>query len=473
MSVLTITLDWSDDPDGHDEPTILFLMIPSDGEPREVARIPAREAGLPLDFDAARESPLSPIEYELPTETIFTIHAAIQQESRREEPLWLELDPPESVLALASWEYVLRAPFLRRRPVHPFLPLVRRGPLSIALCYHAGADLQPWRFDVLRDRLDPKYAKHLHIFLIGSGDRDDVPQGFKEMLQARLRARVDLHRSWQVDLDALALKGESGVRPRNPWLRWMSDVLGRHAVDFFQFVCDGAIGAGEGLLALDRPSGAGPVGAVVPPVAAQELDLFLTQVGAWSAGFEPMGEKDSVTGLTLLAERLARRRPGPIVAAYRSGDPRTSTAENMRNWLAYLAGEIGPKELLPWNYGVVHGVPDEPAPWFERPEGERKLLQELTLAGSRAMGRLLSGKAERWLQATQRMLEQLTAAWLALDDRSPAATERRRGLEQAARVVIDSVNRHLGEDQPQGAGVKPTEPAAFPRRPLKSAGAGM
>src|SRR5262249_31104992 len=132
---LTITWHWSEDPQAHDEPTLIFLLT-EDEKPRELARVPARDVGLPLDFDQARESPRGPGEYVLPTDAIAAVRTTIERESRRDELVWLELDPPESVLALAPWESLLGPVGLRRRPVYPFLPVVRRGPLSLALCCH-------------------------------------------------------------------------------------------------------------------------------------------------------------------------------------------------------------------------------------------------------------------------------------------------------------------------------------------------
>jgi len=389
--------------------------------------------------------------------------------------VWLEVDPPDSVLAVAPWEYILQGMVPRRLPIHRFLPVTPLGPLSIALCYVLSSEedlaftrerlaaLIPEHLEAITGFPD-ELARELNVFVIGPDRSDDgLHRFFSEPKHSRVR--FHRHASRMRDVDAKDAAGRiPGVQPRNPWLRWMSEILGGRPVDFFHFVCDGTVASGVGALALNHPLDERE-GTAVPPIEAEELDLFLTQVGAWSASFVPMRDDRSAAGLRLLAESLARRRPG-LIAVDNISPLHYQRIDVLYPLVHYLRGAIRPDLFYPWRYyQMLHGVLDGLNDWYARPLREREVLQKLTLAGSGALDQLLSGKADRWLQATQRMLEQLAASWLSLAEGGEATAQRRRGLERAARVVIEAVERHFEGDDKVRAADSP-----YPNPPFKPVG---
>lgn len=97
------------------------------------------------------------------------------------------------------------------------------------------------------------------------------------------------------------------------WLGWMCARLQGVSVDVVHFVGDAVITSGSGTLALEgSPSGStDAVGLQLR--GAPQLAAFLTRIGAWGVAFSSAAEHGSSIALRLLADTLARQRPGPVL----------------------------------------------------------------------------------------------------------------------------------------------------------------
>jgi hypothetical protein len=236
------------------------------------------------------------------------------------------------------------------------------------------------------------------------------------------------------------------LKPRHPWLRWIQHALAGEAVERVVMLGEAHLFAGRAALGLGYRI-EGETG--VELVRSDELNLFLTQIGACDIDLYSARRGWSDLAMRLVADDLSWTLPGTITAHDARGDgPRG---------VGRLLSELGrkrDKSVRP--AATCYACEPQPVPWKERDGDEARMLETFTLARPSLREWIESGPTFGWLGAVQRQLERQVAALLRDDIMYPelsseAYQARRRGIEDGLLSMVNAVESHLrGGDRDEG-----------------------
>lgn len=347
-------------------------------------------------------------------------------------PVWLQLASPAGHMATIPWEWHLRTVLegrpLLRAPYSPVRPVIRNDGLEVAVCAVPGRDDASYRLADLTCSVVESITHSLpddtriHVFAIDAYVREAV---------AHARGVV-LHDS-----------RETGANPlpddeiEEPWLRWMLGATTAAPIDVVHFICPGYLTQSYGAfdfrhapLPGNEPSGA---------VTGTQLTRFLTAAGCCGLALTIPSSKAWPAGLRMLAHRVARLRPGPLLV-HAPHHAKTTVEADAAAASRALFTETG--AAVPLSNGLsmyVHPEQVQAASQAtQRGELVGKALQQaveqLTLTGTPAGKRLAESGAPVWLAANQRNLERWASAALTL-----APESDRHAAEQAAAKALEFV----------------------------------
>lgn len=249
-----------------------------------------------------------------------------------EEPLWLEFPPPSGLLAILPWERLLgsvagcrRRPVLRL-PYHAVAPApVPPGPRRVLLCASSPGAKQAVGLsrmlaglvEILAPGLPGGSEIHLFPQAATPEPSEEVVRALERWLEGAepvVRDAVHLHDPRGRDFTPPPRsRSPRGTDVPSPWLTWMSETLGSRGADAVHFVAHGYRSGANGALALAESPTEDRDRRMARFLWAPELNDFLNRVGAWLVGFTSPDPNFSILGLRLLADRLARQRPGPVL----------------------------------------------------------------------------------------------------------------------------------------------------------------
>jgi hypothetical protein len=358
-------------------------------------------------------------------------------------PLWLRFMTPAGLLPGVPWERLLQplapTPVLRL-PYQLLVPTPRRQNLNCVFCFSSPTSIDQAATDelifnfLLQIPTDQVENAVIHVF----GDLNAQDQ-FREIerqlgsyytIQIYEPPETTEHQHRKV-LQPYAMRLE------NPWLLWMRDALGRRKVDVVHFIAHSFPMRGEeGGLALARSPARSDKRWEAGYVGAAELVEFLNQVGAWSVAFTAPPENQSMIGLRLLQDEMARLRPGPCLLH----DMNNSQSSNaLRDSYRFLFNTH-------WHPPAhSHHISIYCHPWHARQGRDfdhtsEQILEKYTLVGRIAQEQL-DIEEHGWLTSAQRMLEQSASA-IADEtiDKDYATAGRRKALE----FISDSLAKYAG-----------------------------
>jgi len=386
---------------------------------REERHSNAREADLAASFEVPREI----VQRLLP-----------QLDSGR--PLWLSFQ--DGWLACLPWERwlqpqhtgpILRLPYLDFEP-----SLQAGGRLDVLVCASTPAASVIFEVPELLattiEEVGADLPATFHVFV----DRFHHPAVEQRLAGLSAAGRVTVYHP---DLAASygeaprVRKLEDAVAVENPWLRWMLDSLPSQRVDHAIFLCHGYRSNGVGALAFAES----PVADVDPHwarfVGPGQLTTFLDHAGASVLALGSPPSNFSVSGTWSLADDIAHRRPGPVVAIDVSRD---SERAALGRALAFLAGR-GPRQPPPSAAMALYCHPRHLVSpgMLEFTHSAAPLLGALKLKEFAASG---VGSGDSWTLPSQRILERHFAQHLSLaSSKTTIAAATRSGQEGALRYV--------------------------------------
>jgi hypothetical protein len=307
-------------------PEILCELELSIDEQRVVEqswRCTTEEIGLPARLAGSRELYRSHT-FRLPGHVIDGVRDWIHARDP-DGPLWLHLVKPIGYLAVVPWEEILQervgVPILR---VPDFLsdpPNASAHRLEVVLCGSMPAAKEAFALpyhlaDITQAALqiETRRNRRVHIFT----DSQQI-EAVRFQLEQRglLTEQVLLHdpaiAAAFATPDAATRIAEGANRIDNPWLLWILAELRERSIDVVHFVSHGYCSHDQGALALAQSPLVNEDQRIARFVGTSQLSLFLTQLGAWSVFFSSPENNFSETGLRLLADNAAQKRPGPLV----------------------------------------------------------------------------------------------------------------------------------------------------------------
>lgn len=430
----------------------LKCQVQVDGETRETLELSGAELGLPATFEEAGRYLYSEPSTKLPAVFVARLRQLLQDVIEMNRPLWLQLDYPNGVLPLVPWERLLSqvAPWpVLRMPYHVTRPESSPETLDVALI---ATSPDPER----RFAVEELVERHL-LEITGAVPADSHVHVFADLatatgLQGRWGSavppggRATLHDPRNAP--RLRESGEAPADASEAWFEWIARALEGRSVDVLHFVAHGYVGSNQGMLVLaDAPENPpGEAGADV--IGARAIHSLARSIGAWCTVLTAPPTNYSVLGQRLLADALARQRPGPVgLLQFHSG----STAGAIGQAYAFLCGFTTQVPLNPDQLIYVHpartGTPEQLARAANPAAIEWNVLPEgLSAASGSAAEMLRKGRgAPQWLASYQRGLEQ-AGSTIAQSNRrplrsTPSAAER--GAEEALRFLAKAIHSRV------------------------------
>ena len=269
----------------------------------DLAPIPAGEFGLPTGGEA-----LAYAQPRVAPSLVTELSAWCAAKNPEGRPLWIALIPPCGHLGVIPWEVdlvpAMDVPVLR---LPGFLEPRRetRSALDVAVICSVphGVSKAPIRA--------PELDRVLRALLTSSPSRRILIHVFCDASTASsisgdLRTSIQVHEEYTRPPDS-RLPGKDS----NPWFEWVTAAMDGQALDAVHFIAHGVIGSSGGMLALAVVPGGDEPGGVY--ANANQISDFLTQHGAWSAGFHVPAERESEIGLRSLADAIGRMWPGSVI----------------------------------------------------------------------------------------------------------------------------------------------------------------
>jgi len=300
----------------------LFL----DGKSAVRTQVSAQEMKLPKSLkEVAKNFPYSQPSFVMP-ESVTTALRDFTDRVWPKDPLWLELNPPGSVLSIVPWESLLQAKLEKRLLRLSFFPTSSYFPhwdwLDVVICVSAPNakdrfSIQSIVPTLVKRIIQTQPLTTIHLFT----DSEDYP-GLATVFKQN---RVKLYNP------ATAAQYEPPGRSRqiaderekvtNPWLRWMMDSLSGQTIDLVYFLCHGFLYTDQGALALAESPTVNKDTRMARFVGPRQLNTFLDCIGAYSSGFCSPASNYSIGALRLLSEQIARLRPGVSMLHNSKEDP--------------------------------------------------------------------------------------------------------------------------------------------------------
>jgi hypothetical protein len=404
---------------------------------------------LGLSIERRQMRPTEPAAVELPDDLALDLARAAIARPDAHAPVWVEFASPSGLLPMLDWEGLLGPAMsvpIVRLPYYAFEPVAGDGPLDVVLCASAprakgAAPLEEIVAGVVGTirSLDPGAA--IHVF---------TDAGAVGALRAALYGQpgVMIHPPPPDDAYPAA---ERSAAPRetpgafdNPWLRWIVAALAGRSVDVVHFIGHGYLAGDAGALALAEAPGRNEDRAWARFIGPQSIAALLTRTGAWATGISALPDNASPAGLRLLADGVARLRPGPLFLDDLGAYPPTWSRRGLAyevllglgwssHWLQPMLGLYClPLRLEPATRG---GGPTDRA--------VQSILEDCTLAGGEA-GRMIGVKAAApaWVTKSQRYLEASVADLIGDEPETYGSTPTQVGIQNALSFVSDVLARH-------------------------------
>jgi hypothetical protein len=390
-------------------------------------RQPAAGLGLPDPLEHGRTAGLEP-SARLEPEVLGQLAAAVG--ARGLATVWLRFGSPAGYLPVVPWERLLSAALkvaVLRLPYVELPPVTPRDTLTIALCASAPATKGAWPVPELVElcveaSLAARAGRVAIEVFAGAADADPIRERVERGGAGGATPRVTVHSPEGEGRDALA-EGSAGAEG-NPWLAWMAAALAGRSVDVAHFVCPGYLSAGQGALALAESPLRNSDHAWGRFVGVTQLAAFARQVGAWALHLTAPLPDRWVSGLRLLADQMARHRPGPVLLHEPAGRP--GALDELAAACRILYGEEDQLLALgyPWSSGglllycdsgLLAGTREwEQLATFASP-AVTEAMDKHTLAGGGAVRTLIESPEPTpgWLASNQRYLEQCSGQLLA------------------------------------------------------------
>jgi hypothetical protein len=422
--------------------------------------LPPDALGIPSDFDPTWYRYSEP-SFALPDALRQQVLDPARGELADQNALWLQLAPPCGFLPLIPWERLLRpavgAPILRI-PNFTLFPSLAADAIDVVLCAsqpRAKAD-----FDVGSQVLTiaskllqaPLPNLSVHVFTdrqvygellagaTGAPTSPDAP-GLHLYDPAGAQGRGDETPSEGI--------GDRGDSFHNPWLVWMAREMAGRSVEVVHFISHGYLSADQSALAVAESPTLNDDQRWARFIGPNQLAAFLTQIGAWSAGFSSPSISFSSMGTRLCVDKLARLRTGPILLHEMAGDPQ---GEALAQTYIALLSHAGPRTASDIALYCHPRLFPETA-WGDE-LGYAESLVATTLGPETP-----SGTTSSWVTSTRRYLEQ-TAAVLFPEQADPGSAEQLaagEGVKRALQFIDEVITR---------SGSEPTEaPPATPAGP--------
>lgn len=444
LYVLRISLALSED---TEQENIAFeLSHGGDSIPRLVS---SKKLGLPASTQSIRRLSYAEPSFFLPDEVI----AALKEFGPKYDPLWIELDPPGSRLAIVPWERLLQpylqAPILRL-PFFPISgPLPKWESLDVVLCASSPvakaeiplqyitdlartiveASSKPTTIHLFSD-LDNYEALREIIsgFLISEGsDRGEVrvynPQDAANYMPAEFSRTIE----------------DDPQRFDNPWLNWIADSLGTLTVDVAHFACHGFFSTDQGSIAVAESPLQNRDSDWARFIGAQQLNNFLNRVGAGAVFFSSPPQNFSISGLRVLNEQMARLRLGFSLLHEASEDMGLDDLRYIYHILyCPLAHDSRPFKALSF-----YCSPDSYNEFITEGERRSSAVEEAIPAISE-IAEILSSSSKSgntWIASSYRWLEETSSA-LAEQPISERQTQTQAGIRNALNFLSDVTQRH-------------------------------
>ena len=295
------------------------------------------DLGLPENLDVFEQDETEELQFHLPYE-LTGVLSRLMVEQMSDRTLWLDIDLLDKHLAIVPWERLVSEHLLDRFGKLPvnilrvpdllFLPALFGRTTNIVLCAseRQGASGESKWHDL--------YQLIMHIFESPDSNRIRV-HVFTDALSAK-KLKYELSAGYVDRRNVLVYDPETPLsyspsesardllsqqgQLDNEWLTWIVDVLRDVTVDVVHFFCDGCMSLEQGALvfsASPRPEGHSERERFAN---AQQIDFFLTQIGAYSVALTATEGCSSIVGLRLLSTQLARLRTGPVLLHYAGSD---------------------------------------------------------------------------------------------------------------------------------------------------------
>ena len=459
------------------------------GEGPTVA-FPLAELGIPAVFSELKSYWYHEPPYQLPSQLV----SWLKEEGSRlgtQEPVWIHHDAGSGFLPCVPWERLL-SPHLQR-PMYR-LPYVALNPnidassRDVVLCASvpaAKANIpmgQVGRTAELLVRSDPERT-FVHVF-VDEEARAEVMEVLVTLdLQVPLLRSLEdaaggsgivVHAPFEVESRSEPPRGgPPGPEPpriQNPWLHWMLQALRGRVADSVHFISHGYLAQDRGCVALAESPTQNRDTRWARFVGPRELSMFLMHLGAWSIGFTSPPHNFSIPGLRLLADQLARQRPGPVfvLGAAHTDDK----MEELGGLYKLMYGESAehpgrPTSSLYIHPALVKGEASRPRSLKSRSAWLDDAMVELGLKDAMMELGLESEPPQQgtspqiasapedvevptWAVAAQRYIEQSTMrSFAAGDEGTPLAPKVQMspygtGRQKALTFLADVLDRHAG-----------------------------
>jgi hypothetical protein len=226
-------------------------------------------------------------------------------------------------------------------------------------------------------------------------------------------------------------------------LLWIIDSLQGHSAEMIHFVCHGYLSSDMGAMAFAESPAINEDRQWARFVGAQQLTTFSTHLGASSIGFSSPVVNFSESGLRLLADQVARLRPGPVLLQEVKEDSQCQTLAETYSFLY-----DGTRDTPPSSPALaLYCHPSRVKQVVQQPDDidQQSILNQFTLAKGETLKIMESkGNTPSWVASSQRYLEQSVAQLLKSEPTSssskPSAT--REGVEEALSFLSDTLERY-------------------------------
>ncbi len=381
--------------------------------------------------------------YTIPPAVIDQIKAQLPAMLPPGAPLWLLFETSAGFLPLVPWEKLLQPQLgvpLLRIPNFLINPLADPSALDVAICASSPVTEPAIPLEELLLRITTELLnsvqRRVRVDVFADIRAYDSLRSRVE--QAGLGAQVRVHNP----RESRPLRSRSPAPPSSvggAWLEWIGGALEGRSVDLAYFVAHGCLASDDGLLLLAESPTRNEDREIF--VGAQQIDSFLTAVGAWSVGFSAPPHNYSGSGLRLLAEQLAHARPGPLLLHDFAED---SSCGGLGAAFRFLFNRTGIAPATPAISLYCH--PDYVRPEVSDSYGIEPAagkLGQLTLAQNEACRKLLQSKdaTPGWLAKSQRVLEKSAAELERTEPFEDTPSATRAGSERALSFVADVLSR--------------------------------
>lgn len=443
----------------EDPPVVRFVVL-ADGRRTAQVDVPAETVGVPADLGRLRLQVAEP-RFHLPPAALEELRRALHEPSRpADEPIWLSLRRPWGHLPAVPWERLLQAALgvpLIRAPFPSLPPVATPDQLRVVVCASSSGTSKAFALADLVDEVVDQLSRvaervRMDVFT----DAASFPDVVRTLDRHRDPRTVRVH-------DPRALAGRERPAPgttpgselADPWLAWVSDVVGPDGIDVLHIIAPGHVSSDYGGVVLPALPASARNTDAQRVLGAADLAMFQRLTGAWLLGLTVARPGMNGVGLRLLAHRTAQQWAGPVVLYDPYVDPTQGTElSTMYPWLLRRAtGAPRTPALTVYCHRSSSVTPAEGertrgATWAQPPLYVRELLQDLTLARGRTLD-LIHGvnAAPAWVTANQRALERAAAPLLERGSVEPTTSAQqalRRGIEDALKLVSAALERHAG-----------------------------